>query len=132
DGWTALMGAVLNRSTAMAELLLAAGAQHSVLVPPGELLSMESTPLMAACGEGSLELVSLLLEAGTDPNLTNTDWPSMRYHQKGRHDILELLAAAGIVVPPPPPLDARSSRGCRSCSTSGLNLMLSSSSLFAP
>jgi hypothetical protein len=34
------MGAVLNRNTALTELLLGAGAQHSVLVPPGELLGM--------------------------------------------------------------------------------------------
>lgn len=34
------MGAVLNQSTALVELLLAAGVHHHVLVPPGELLAM--------------------------------------------------------------------------------------------
>ncbi|GLI63909.1 hypothetical protein VaNZ11_007046 [Volvox africanus] len=102
DGWTALMGATLNRSTAMAELLLAAGAQHSVLVPPGELLAMESTPLMAACGEGSLELVRLLLAAGADPNVANSAgqtavWCACR---GGQAEAVQELLTAGAVLRP--------------------------------
>ncbi|GIL46013.1 hypothetical protein Vafri_3096 [Volvox africanus] len=102
DGWTALMGATLNRSTAMAELLLAAGAQHSVLVPPGELLAMESTPLMAACGEGSLELVRLLLAEGADPNVANSAgqtalWCACR---GGQAEAVQELLTAGAVLRP--------------------------------
>ncbi|GIL71711.1 hypothetical protein Vretimale_854 [Volvox reticuliferus] len=102
DGWTALLGATLNRNTAMAELLLAAGAQHSVLVPPGELLAMESTPLMAACGEGSLELVRLLLATGADPNVANSAgqtavWCACR---GGQAEAVQELLTAGAVLRP--------------------------------
>ncbi|KAG2449821.1 hypothetical protein HYH02_005344 [Chlamydomonas schloesseri] len=102
DGWVALMGAVLSRSAALTELLLGAGAAAGVLVPPGVHLAMESTPLMAACGEGAVDVAKLLLAAGADPNQANTAgqtavWCACR---GGRTEAVELLLAAGAKLRP--------------------------------
>ena len=50
----ALMGAVLNRSAALTELLLGAGAAAGVMVPPGEFLAMVRVCLCMCVGGEAL------------------------------------------------------------------------------
>jgi ankyrin repeat protein len=58
------------------------------------------TALLAAAGAGQLEMARLLLEAGADPSLTDSDGntPLMTAAGNGHPDVLRLLLARGAAV----------------------------------
>lgn len=96
EGTTPLYEAAVNGRTAIARLLLAAGA------PPDAESSgtgAEGTPLCAAACWGHTDVVRELLAHGADPSLREdqgTGWSPLRWAENGPHpDTAELLTAAG-------------------------------------
>jgi ankyrin repeat protein len=94
-----LWGAALDGDGPAICCLLAAGADPNALLcgrtPPGEVIS--GTALYQAAGRGHLEAVRLLLEAGADPELTDSGGgtPLMEAAGRGHPEVLRLLLAKG-------------------------------------
>lgn len=86
DGMTALHWAAERNRTAIAELLLAAGASVSVTTRLGNY-----TPLHIAARNGSLDVVAELLDAGADPNAPTSTGGATPLH-------LGATAADGAIV----------------------------------
>ena len=91
QGVTALGLAIVNQSTEIAQLLLAAG------VSPVQILKGGQTPLIISAIHGNLELVRSIVDAKVDLNIQDDSgatalmWATYRRH----HRVIELLLAAG-------------------------------------
>ena len=102
----ALHWAVAKGLPRLADLLLEAGADLNVALPGGrdtgifEGLNPGSTPLMIAAREGNLELLSRLLEAGSDWTLKDSKGNTVVdvATNAGRPKILKRLEEAGATV----------------------------------
>lgn len=95
DGTTALHWAAYTGQTAIAELLLARGADVRATTRLGSL-----TPLMMAAKNGHAEIVARLLDAGADagaPNANGTT-PLMLAAAAGKADAVTLLLDRGADV----------------------------------
>eukprot|EP00752_Nemacystus_decipiens_P007566 g6759.t1 len=108
NGATALHGAAQGGFTAVAKLLVDAGAEIDI-----KTISNGSTPLHMAASRGHAEVMGLLLAAGADPNSRrhNGATPLNRAAEGGRADAVELLLRANV----DPLLDADDQEGHRFC-----------------
>jgi hypothetical protein len=91
------------------ERLLAAGADPNALIPSKNALGMaeSKTSLGQAAKRGNVEVVQMLLEAGADPDLANSNGfrPLMAAASVGRLAVLRLLLQVGAQIESPDPCD---------------------------
>jgi ankyrin repeat protein len=97
-----LLDAAMKGDAAVVARLLAAGADPSASLT-GRTVSgqaTQSTALHAVAVYGRLEAARLLLDAGADPNLANSNGntPLMNAAGEGRLEVLRLLLAQGVAV----------------------------------
>jgi ankyrin repeat protein len=95
DGMTALHWAAMKNDVAMAQMLLAAGADPKAVTRVEAL-----TPLALAAREGHAAVIAALLKAKADPNLPNDlgTTPLMLAAASGDVDSVNALLAAGAAV----------------------------------
>lgn len=93
-GWTALVAAASSGKSAVARMLLKAGADPSLAARQG---SWSRTPLLAAVIRGDEQLVAVLLQAGADANATTPQGrtPLMFAATFGRADLVRSLIRGG-------------------------------------
>jgi uncharacterized protein len=95
DGMTALHWAAMKNDVAMAEILLAAGADVKATTRVEAL-----TPLALAASNGSAAVMAVLLKVGANPNLANDlgTTPLMLAAASGNVDAVKALLTAGADV----------------------------------
>lgn len=96
-GFTALVEAVLHGHLDVARLLLERGANPN-FVPPFDNGSLLHFACSGCPQDKQAAMVTLLLEAGADPNLSTVRWsltPLMVAARWGNTEVLRLLLAAG-------------------------------------
>jgi len=87
EGYTPLMGAVINNSGRLATFLIWHGADVNVQAADG------NAPLLIAAKEGNLELVKLLIDNGADPGFINQEGKTALQiaKEKGHKEVVSYL-----------------------------------------